>query len=67
MTLELLGVNMLFRAVAFRVVLRVGGQGEGNEPQMPPKPYRQKGRPIPWRMIHALNITKAPMLVSTDA
>ena len=27
MTLELLVVNMLFRAVAFRVVLRVGGAG----------------------------------------
>ena len=40
---------------------------EGSEPQMLPKPYRQKGRPIPWRMTRALNITKAPMLVSTDA
>ena len=27
MTLELLAINMLFRAVAFRVVLRVGGAG----------------------------------------
>ena len=27
MTLELLVVNMLFRAVVFRVVLRVGGAG----------------------------------------